>query len=153
MSRIVSKNNPLLEITLRKFEKPSPDDRRELLRKFCISIGMLQPGDSRDIIIDILEILLEARKTKNRLTSSEINKIVLSKRESLKDMRGIAYSNVRRHLKRLKEMNIIEKINETYRIKEWLGLGEIMKEYISPLILEPTIERIHEYADEIDKNF
>ena len=48
------KDIPLSEITLRKYEKPSNLERRELVRKICLSLGLLQLGDSRDIIVDIL---------------------------------------------------------------------------------------------------
>jgi len=45
---------PLAEITLRRYEKPYDSSKRELVRKICLSLGLLQPGDSRDIIVDIL---------------------------------------------------------------------------------------------------
>ena len=46
----VSKDIPLNEITLRRYEKPNLQGR-ELVRKLCLSIGLLQPGDSRDVKI------------------------------------------------------------------------------------------------------
>ncbi len=51
------KDIPLGEITLRKYEKPYDAPKRELVRKVCLSLGLLQPGDSRDIIVDILLVL------------------------------------------------------------------------------------------------
>ncbi len=50
MSKI-SKDIPLSEITLRRYEKPSKLSERELVRKICLSVGLLQPGDSRDVIV------------------------------------------------------------------------------------------------------
>lgn len=150
MNRKVSKDIPLMEITLRKFDKPHSSDSRELLRRFCISIGLLQPGDSRDIIVDLLKIMLENGKQNKFLTSNEINVLVIKEREKINDLRGVAYSNVRRHLKRLKELKIIEDINEKYRIKEFLPLSEILKECIMPILLNPTLDRIKEYAEKID---
>lgn len=55
---------PLMEITLRRYESPSNLNERETLKKICFSLGLLQPGDSRDIIVDILLILEEAKKHK-----------------------------------------------------------------------------------------
>ena len=52
--RTISKDAPLAEITLRRYEKPYEMSKRELLRKICLSIGLLQAGDSRDVIVDIL---------------------------------------------------------------------------------------------------
>ena len=53
------KDIPLSEITLRKYEKPYEASSRELTRKLCLSIGLLQPGDSRDVIVDVFEFLLK----------------------------------------------------------------------------------------------
>jgi hypothetical protein len=44
-------------------------DGRELVRKFCLSTGLLQPGDSRDVMVDILYVLLKARQRKEELHS------------------------------------------------------------------------------------
>jgi len=64
------KDAPLSEITLRKYEKPYQLDKRELIKKICLSLGLLQPGDSRDVIVDILMIIEQSSKEKNR----ELNK-------------------------------------------------------------------------------
>ena len=58
----VFQDKPITEITLRKFERPLDEDTDELIRKFCISLGLLQPGDSRDVIVDIFRLLLFQRK-------------------------------------------------------------------------------------------
>lgn len=136
---------PITEITIRKFEKPYPQEREELIKKFCISLGLLQPGDSRDIIIDILNLFLEANKEKKLLKPEEIYKNLSKIKKE-----GNAPSNIRRHLKRLKVMNIIEKFNKGYRIKEWLSLKEVVKKNIKNNIIAPILDRIEEYADLID---
>ena len=68
------KDLPLSEITLRKYEKPHGLEKRELVRKICLSLGLLQLGDSRDIIVDILMVLIDANKKKEKLSSDEIRK-------------------------------------------------------------------------------
>ena len=83
MSKI-SKDTPLSEITLRRYEKPSKLSERELVRKICLSIGLLQPGDSRDVIVDILHVLLKAKKQKKSLDSKEIEKEVIEIRKKTK---------------------------------------------------------------------
>jgi len=65
----VAIDRSLAEITLRKYEKPDNLKDRELVRKLCLSVGLLQPGDSRDIIVDILYVLL---KSQIPLTSLEV---------------------------------------------------------------------------------
>ncbi len=58
----VAKDSALAEITLRRYEKPNADwDNREAVKKLCLSVGLLQPGDSRDVIVDVLAVLMEAR--------------------------------------------------------------------------------------------
>ena len=64
MPKTISREIPLSEITLRRYEKPSRLSERELVRKLCLSIGLLQPGDSRDIIVDILHVLIKAKRQK-----------------------------------------------------------------------------------------
>ena len=141
----VFKDKPINEITLRKFERPVGEDNKELVRKFCISLGLLQPGDSRDVIVDILEILIDAKRNKKILTSKEVEEKVKKNRSE-----GIASSNIRRQLLRLERINIVEKRNGGYRIKEFQNLVEILNE-IKRFLIEPTFERIKEYAQEIDK--
>ena len=64
----ISRDTPLAEITLRRYEKPTMGDR-ELVRKFCLSVGLLQPGDSRDVVVDVFHVLLKARKDREELHS------------------------------------------------------------------------------------
>ena len=146
------KDIPLSEITLRKYEKPANLEKRELFRKICLSLGLLQLGDSRDIIVDILMILSEANKAKENLTSDEINSRVreLRKKYSLPD-KGLAESNIRRQLKRLRDKMIIEKNENKYYMIEHSSLKEIFEKNIEKFIIPPIIERIREYLSELDK--
>ena len=73
---------PIAEITLRKYEKLHDDaekiGRREIIRKICLSLGLLQPGDSRDIIVDIFQAIIDSKKP---LTTKEImNKVEKQKK-------------------------------------------------------------------------
>ena len=56
----VVKDLPLSEIILRRYEKPYNLGRRELVKKICLSLGLLHAGDSRCIIVDILLVLIDA---------------------------------------------------------------------------------------------
>src|SRR3989338_6566246 len=125
MTKTVSKDIPLAEITLRKYERPYNQSDRELTRKLCLSIGLLQPGDSRDVIVDILHILI---KSDSLLSSEDIKNFVIDhrKKENL-PLKGIASSNIRRQLKRFEE-----KIQNYY--------------------LNSILERVKEYFNALDKN-
>ena len=147
------KDIPLSEITLRKYEKPENLEKRELIRKICLSLGLLQPGDSRDIIVDILYILIEANKNKEKLTSDEIkNKAEELRKKYSLQTKGLAESNVRRQLKRLRDAMIIQKNDNKYYMSEHSTLKQIFEESIEKFIIPNTIERIKEYLNQLDKH-
>jgi hypothetical protein len=141
--QIIAKDTPLAEITLRKYERPKNLKGRDLIRKLCLSIGVLQPGDSRDVIVDILDVLLKKRKG---LGSEDIRDEVVKLRKRKKlPMLGIASSNVRRQLRRLRELFIVEKIANNYRIAERAKLIEIFEEKIESFYLDSIVSRVKEY--------
>ena len=145
----VSKDTPLAELTLRRYEKPFELEGRNLVKKLCLSIGLLQPGDSRDVMVDVFYVLLKERR---ELTSKEIEQLV---RQSRKDhnlvMLGVAGSNIRRQLKRLRDLFLIEKVQNHYRITENAKLSEIFEEKIERFYLESIVSRVKEYFKAIDE--
>lgn len=145
------KDLPLGEITLRKYEKPYDSSKRELVRKVCLSLGLLQPGDSRDIVVDMLMILEDARLGKKWLNSFEIRDLVeeLRKKNSL-EARGLAESNIRRQLKRLRDSMLVDKQENKYRISEFAPLSELFEMKIEKFLIPQTIERIKEYLGKLD---
>ena len=145
-TKTISKEIPLSEITLRRYEKPSELSERELVRKLCLSIGLLQPGDSRDVIVDILHVLLKAKKQKKLLASEEIEKEVINARKKQNlALHGIASSNIRRQLKRLRDLFLVEKVKNSYRITEFEELSIIFEEKIEKFYLKSIVDRVKEY--------
>ena len=146
MAKTISKEIPLAEITLRRYEKPYKLSERELVRKLCLSIGLLQPGDSRDIIVDILHVLLTAKRQKKLLSSEEIEKEVIESRKRQKlALHGIASSNIRRQIKRLRDLFLAEKVKSAYRIAEFEDLSIIFEEKIEKFYLQSIVDRVKEY--------
>ncbi len=149
----ISKDTPLAEITLRRYEKPATTER-ELVRKLCLSVGLLQPGDSRDVVVDVLHVLLKAKKREEQLHSEEIKNIVMDERKTQGlPMLGIASSNIRRQLKRLKDLHLIETNANLYRITEFSSLSEIFEEKIHNFILKSVLSRVRDYVKRIDEEF
>ena len=149
MAKTISREIPLAEITLRKYEKPSSLEGRDLSRKLCLSLGLLQPGDSRDVIVDVFHVLA---KSNENLTSKEIEKKVIEERKHRKlSMLGIAPSNIRRQLKRLKDLMLIEKKLNAYRLSEDAKLEEIFTERIEKFIIPSINSRIKEYLRKMDE--
>ena len=139
----VSKDIPLAEITLRKYEKPYDLDKRELVKKLCLSVGLLQPGDSRDVIVDVLMALITS---KEEIDSRKIEASVINIRKSYNlELKGIASSNIRRQIKRLKDLFLIENINNQYRISENDKLINIFEEKIEKFYIRSITERVKDY--------
>ena len=150
MPKTISREIPLAEITLRRYEKPSKLSERELVRKLCLSVGLLQPGDSRDIIVDILHVLIKAKKQKKELASDEIEKEVIEARKKQKlALHGIASSNIRRQIKRLKDLFLVEKVKNGYRINEFEELSVIFEEKINKFYVNSIIERVRDYFNAV----
>jgi len=144
-------DTPLSEITLRKYEEPYQGNRRELVKKVCLSLGLLQPGDSRDVIVDILSVLIEAGKSKQEMQLEQIKEKVLeSRKKASLETKGVADSNIRRQLKRLRDLMIIEKISNNYRVTEFERLSKIFDQKIRDFFIPSIIERIHEYLEMLE---
>ncbi len=149
----ISRDTPLAEITLRRYEKPGVGDR-ELVRKFCLSVGLLQPGDSRDVVVDVFLVLLKSRQQREELHSEEIkNKVMETRKLQHLPMLGIASSNIRRQLKRLKDLHLIETNANLYRITEFSDISEIFEEKVENFILKSVLSRVKEYVKRLDEEF
>lgn len=139
---------PLMEITLRRYEGPHKLSERDTLKKICLSLGLLQPGDSRDIIVDILYVLERAKKSKMELSAVEIKDELLDIRKTNGlSMNGTADSNIRRQLKRLRDVYLVEKVRNSYRIFEFMALEDIFEQKVKKIILDAVLSRNKEYFD------
>ena len=149
----ISRETPLSELTLRRYEKPTMNDR-DLVRKFCLSVGLLQPGDSRDVVVDVFYVLLKARTRTEELHSEEVKNMVMDfRKKSGLPMLGIASSNIRRQLKRLKDLHLIETNANLYRITEFNQLSEVFEEKVENFILKSVLSRVKDYVKRIDDEF
>tara|TARA_Y100000310_G_scaffold342902_1_gene448154 strand:- start:16 stop:471 length:456 start_codon:yes stop_codon:yes gene_type:complete len=147
MPKKISKDFPLSEITLRRYEKPYKVTRREAIRKLCLSLGLLQPGDSRDVVVDVLQSIVDTSKSKKMITSEEVQKKVMYLRKKNKlNSQGVAASNIRRQIKRLKDLQLIEVIKNEYRIVEFENLEDVFEERIKNLYLPQITSRVKEYC-------
>ncbi len=150
----ISRDTPLSELTLRKYEKPTSLKERDLVKKICLTLGLLQPGDSRDVVVDVLHVLLRQKKKRKVLSAPEIEKKVIETRKKHKlQLSGIASSNIRRQLKRLKDLFLIEKTRNSYRVTEFLPLNEIYESKIQKFLLQSIEQRAREYFEKTDEVF
>ena len=149
--KTIAIDSPLSEITLRKYEAPENLEDRELVRKLCLSLGLLQPGDSRDVVVDVLHVMLT---NKGQLTSREIEDLVVQNRQKYSmAMLGIASSNIRRQLLRLRDLFILEKVRNNYRIRENARLQDIFEENIEKYYMNSIVGRVKDYVKRVDSHF
>ena len=147
-------DTPLAELTLRRYEKPYNLNSRELVRKLCLSLGLLNPGDSRDVIVDVFYVFLEAKKENKLLSSDNVRDEVMSfRKESKLDDTGTAASNIRRQIRRLRKVLLVEKIKNEYRISEFSQLSTIFEEKLERFLLPSLIERLKDYLTAVDEAF
>ena len=137
MNKKSIKDIPIQEITLRKYEIPTALDDRELARKFLLSIGMLQPGDSRDIIVDVYLALLKAVRGVS-LAGLE---------QSLDGKVGASSPNIRRQLRRLIAIKLVVKQEDVFMLSEGGNISEVVNNYLDMFVIRPTVDRIKQYAE------
>lgn len=147
MPKTIARDSPISELTLRRYEKPSATNKREVVRKFCLSLGLLQPGDSRDVIVDIFHVLLDARDKKTMMDSEDVKKETIAfRRKARLPLKGVASSNVRRQLKRLRDIHLAEKVKNEYRITEFEDISSLVEEKIEKFLLDNILKRVKEYS-------
>jgi len=141
------KEEALSEITLRRYERPKNLNGRELVKRLCLSLGLLQEGDSRDVIVDILYMLL----MKKELKCSDIEKQVIDYREKNNiPVIGVASSNIRRQLKRLRSSFLIKKKGNLYSVSS--PLLETFEDN-TQMIIENSVKRVKDYLSAVDDEF
>lgn len=147
-------DTPLSEITLRRYEKPYNLSKRELIRKLCLSFGLLNPGDSRDVIVDVFYVLLVAKQENTLLSSEDVRELAIEFRKS-EDMddNGCASSNIRRQIRRLREVLLVEKVKNNYRVTEFGNLSDVYSDKIEKFFIPSILERIKEYLISVDQTF
>ncbi|MEM4756124.1 MAG: hypothetical protein QW594_03245 [Candidatus Woesearchaeota archaeon] len=144
---------PLHEIVLRKYEKPDASlSQREQYKRLCLSLGLLQPGDSRDIVVDVLAVLLAAAKQKKMLDAQEIQEQVIAYRKQHQlPLLGIAPSNIRRQMRRMRQLFLVEKIKNKYRITEFMPLSKLFEEKLLAYLIPSILSRVKEYIQQVDE--
>jgi DNA-binding transcriptional ArsR family regulator len=142
------KEKPLAELTLRKYERPFRLSGRDLVKKLCLSVGLLQPADSRDVVVDVFYSLLRSES----MTASELEEAVKKCRKQHNlPLTGVASSNIRRQVKRLKDALFIERVDNSYRVAENAPLHEVFTERIEKFYLPAIVSRVKEYCEAVEK--
>jgi len=75
------------------------------------------------------------------------------RKDSKLPMLGIASSNIRRQLKRLKDLHLIETNANLYRVTEFSNLSEIFEEKVEGFLLKSVMSRVKDYLKKMDEEF
>ncbi len=81
------------------------------------------------------------------------DEVIAFRKKNKLPMVGIASSNLRRQVRRLREIFLVEKVGTEYRITENESLKYIYKEKICQFLLNSITSRVEEYIDIVDKEF
>jgi predicted transcriptional regulator len=73
------------------------------------------------------------------------------RREHKLPMSGVAPSNIRRQVKRLKDAFVVEKVGQTYRLAEDAALHEVFTEKIEKFYLPTIVSRVKEYCEAVER--
>ncbi len=131
---------PLKEITLRKYERPRAAQERELFRRICLSLGVLQPNDRRDTVVDVLHALFRTYARGEQPNLEEL----MDELKAMDVTEGLAASNLRRHLRRLAALHLVERSKNRYRFTEGVSPVEAFS-FTRRYLIDDVTERIEEY--------
>ncbi len=112
-------------------------------------MGLLQPADGRDVVVDVFLSLL---KSPEPVSLADIEKSVrLSRKQHNLSMLGLAPSNIRRQVRRLKDAFLVERLGMNYRIVENAPLHEVFAERIEKFYLPMIVSRVKEYCEAVER--
>jgi len=82
-----------------------------------------------------------------------VKKVVQNREAHNLPIAGIAPSNIRRQLRRLKDAFLIENIDKKYRLTEKDKCLNVFEEKVEQYLLKSVISRVKEYYRAIDDEF
>ncbi len=126
---------PLAEITIRKFERPENIDKKTLIRRFCISLGLINPGDNRTGIVEVFQTVFDSKES---LDAEQVFELL---------ERKLALSGIRRHLRRLEERKLLDHKKTKYSIAEGGNLVYSIKYALKEHVIDDIFNRLLEYAE------
>ena len=112
------------EIILRKLENTSSEipTRKSVIRKIVLSLGLVNPNESRTLVFDIFDILLLNSKNEDGLSIKDIH-------QKLKQLKkDVSIKSVYYHIERMTSKGIVKKRNGNYKLIGGINAGGEIKE-------------------------
>lgn len=134
------------ELTIR--ELALPEDvllaRKSLIRWIALSLGMIAPNESRTLLLDILDVVLECHIRNEQPTTKDIIAKLEKKTKNKQNAKAIYY-----HLQRLKDGGILTRKKGRY----YLGDGDEknLKEIFQKIYLKKADHAFSNIGKALDK--
>jgi len=109
------------EIVLRELEKSNEEvsTRKSMIRKVVLSLGLVNPKESRTLVFDIFEIML--RLSEDGANVADIHSKLTRMHES------VSVKSVYYHIERMLSKGIVEKVRGNYRLLGGKNFGTEIK--------------------------
>lgn len=104
-----------------------------------MSLGLINPGDTRVGLVDVFRILLVEQ---NPLKAEELGAKLGKK---------LALSGIRRHLRRMELVGLVEHRNKKYALSEGGDPAYALKLVTKRYAVDDTFDRILEYAEKLNE--
>lgn len=136
------------EIILRNMALPDEVrlTRKSLVRWIALSLGLISPNETRTIVIDVLDVLLDEFAHGKRPTTKEIHEAVQKKRKD-----DVCEKTIYYHLQRLAAMGLLQREKGQYFISKD---KEKLKESVRKIYMrefDEAFEKIGKALDTIEK--
>ncbi|RME79172.1 MAG: hypothetical protein D6769_03195 [Methanobacteriota archaeon] len=128
------------EITLRELSLPSEIklSKKNLIKWLALSLGLINPGESRNGVLAVLQVMAENVNVGTPLSVDEIVRRVNKVQE-------MSEKNVYYHLKKLKELDIISKVGNGYVV------GDGVEQNLDAILIGAYKKRISRILENVEE--
>ena len=127
------------------------EGNRELVRILLDSLGV-----TRDVALDVFEVLLMARSDGISMTGREIKDKVIElrkKRRVKKPRNGLTDRNIQLWLRFFREIDLIERVGSRHLFSGNKKPSKVWMEKTKPNIIDKSAENIHKILLELEKRY
>jgi len=127
------------------------EENRELVRILLDSLGV-----TRDVALDVFEVLLMAKSDGISMTGREIKDkvIVLRKeRKMKKPAKGLTDRNIQLWLRFFREIDLIERVGSRHLFSGNKKPSKVWVERTKPNIIDKSADNIHKILLELEKRY
>jgi len=127
------------------------EENRELVRILLDSLGV-----TRDVALDVFEVLLMAKSDGISMTGREIKDKVIGlrkERKVKKPRKGLTDRNIQLWLRFFREIDLIERVGSRHLFSGNKKPSKVWIEKTKPNIIDKSAENIHKILLELEKRY